>query len=135
VFQDIICLPSSYRTLVKKVLKNLHCRLDKECPKLAHWYCPWRKPEELDLGIRFFITYKVTEAYNTIELNEANWKDLIEMFRRIRPAESVFHVDWWVKNEIPADSVDSCKEESKEFKKEDAVESWEDSVESLGQAW
>jgi hypothetical protein len=125
----------SYRTLVKKVLKNLHYRLDKECPKLPHWYLPWRKPQELDLGIRFFITYRVTEAYNTIELNEANWKDLIEMFRRIRPAESVFHVDWWVINVLPADSVDSCKEESKEFKKEDVVESWEDSVESLGQAW
>jgi hypothetical protein len=140
VFRDIICLPRRHHTLVKKVLKNLHCRLDRECPKRPHWYFPWRKSQDLDFGLRFYITYQMKGfPYNTIELNEANWPDLYQMFHRCMPKEAVFRVNWWVKGERIEYSVDSGKEEAKEdtkeFWKEDDVESWEDSVESPGQAW
>ncbi|KAH0282597.1 hypothetical protein M436DRAFT_60726 [Aureobasidium namibiae CBS 147.97] len=121
VFQDILCLPRTYGTLVKKVLKNLHCRLDRTTPKRPRWSFTWHKREEIDLGARFFITYRLVEksSYNTIELNEANWSDLHEMFWYQRPVEAMFRVDWWMNGvEVVRPS------------KGDDVESWEDSMNS-----
>ncbi|KAI4724562.1 hypothetical protein E4T49_07692 [Aureobasidium sp. EXF-10728] len=75
VFQDVICLSQGYRKLVDKILKNLHCRLIRKCPKRPRWYFPWRKREDLDIGFRLFVTYqlgKSAKIYNTHEVNEAN---------------------------------------------------------------
>lgn len=119
VFQDVLGLPRTYGTLVKKVLKNLACRLDRAAPRRPRWSFPWRKREELNVGARFFITYRlVGSSYNTIELNEANWSDLHEMFWYSKPVEAVFRVDWWLKG---GEVVRSSKE--------DDVESFEDNVE------
>jgi len=118
-FQDIICLPRTYVTLVKKVLKNLHCRLDRTTPRRPRWSFSWRKREELDLGARLFITYRLVGfPYNTIELNEANWSDLHEMFWHSKPVEAVFRVDWWLKGQSVVKSVRPSKG--------DNVESWEE---------
>lgn len=122
VFQDVICLPRTYGTLVKKVLKNLDCRLDRTTPRRPRWSFPWRKRKELDIGTRFFITYRLKGSpYNTIELNEANWSDLHEMFWYSEPLEAVFRVDWWMEGEnvilSKGDDVESC-EDSAEFSKD-----------------
>lgn len=122
VFQDILCLPRTYGTLVKKVLRNLNCRLDRTTPRRPRWSFPWRKREELDIGARFFITYRLTGSpYTTIELNEANWSDLHEMFWYSKPLEAVFRVDWWMDGvnvmlSKEAD-VESC-EDNAEFSKD-----------------
>ena len=122
VFRDVLYLPRPYGTLVKKVLNNLNCRLDRTTPRRPRWGFSWRKRKELDLGARFFITYRLKGSpYNTIELNEANWSDLHEMFWYSKPKEAVFRVDWWMKGESTVESVRSAKE--------DDVVSCEDSVE------
>ncbi|CAD0091003.1 unnamed protein product [Aureobasidium mustum] len=126
VFQDVICLTSNYRVLVDKVLKNLHCRLTRKCPKRPHWYFPWRKRQDLDIGFRLFITYQLGQTtrtfygnestspktYNVNEINEANWPDLITLFNSVQPGEAMFGVDWWIKGERMDDSVDTWKDAS-----------------------
>ncbi|CAD0093564.1 unnamed protein product [Aureobasidium vineae] len=113
VFQDVICLSPNYRILVEKILKNLHCRLTRKYPKRPHWYFPWRKRQDLDIGFRLFVTYQLgssTKTYNTNEVNEANWPDLITLFRRSQPGEAMFRVDWWTKGERMVDSVECWKD-------------------------
>ncbi|KAK5999659.1 hypothetical protein QM012_005316 [Aureobasidium pullulans] len=115
VFQDVICLTSNHRDMVEKVLKNLHCRLTRKCPKRPHWYFPWRKGQDLDIGFRMFITYqlgKSPKTFNTNEINEANWPDLVTLFNRLQPGEAMFGVDWWFKGERMNDSVETWKEAS-----------------------
>jgi hypothetical protein len=122
VFQDILCLPRSYGTLVRKVSKNLNCRLDRTSPRRPRWSFPWRKRQDLDLGFRTFITYKLPgSTYNTIELNEANWSDLRHLFDWYKPSEAVFQVDWWFKGERVEGER---KEDGMEESFEDSAESW-----------
>ncbi|KAG9531806.1 hypothetical protein KCU93_g1350, partial [Aureobasidium melanogenum] len=115
VFQDVICLTSSHGDLVEKILKNLHCRLTRKCPKRPHWYFPWRKRQDLDVDFRLFITYQLglsPKTYNTNEVNEANWSDLVTLFNRLQPGEAVLTVDWWIKGERMHDSVETWKDAS-----------------------
>lgn len=113
VFQDAICLTSNHRKMVEKILKNLHCRLTRKCPKTTRWYFPWRKRQDLDIGFRLFVTYQLgfsPKTFNTNEINEANWPDLVTLFNRLQPGEAMFSVDWWFKGERMEESVEVWKD-------------------------
>ncbi|KAG9688634.1 hypothetical protein KCU95_g10121, partial [Aureobasidium melanogenum] len=116
-FQDILWLPSKYRDLTEKVLKNLYCRLNKKFPGRSHWYMPWRKRHHLNVGLKVLITYQLSSRHiypfsqvdgpggymnKTIEVNEANWPDVISLFRSRKPVQARVHVDWWIENEWKA---------------------------------
>lgn len=114
VFQDVLWLPSKYRDLTEKVLKNLYCRLSKKYPGRPHWYMPWRKRHNFNIGLKVSITYQLSSRHiypfsdvdgprrymnKTIEVNEANWPDVVSLFRSRKPVQAKVHVDWWIEGE------------------------------------
>ncbi|KAI5240320.1 hypothetical protein E4T43_06184 [Aureobasidium subglaciale] len=113
VFQDVIWLPSDHRDLSEKIQSNLHYRLNKKQPKRRHWYCPWRRQQELDIGFRLFITYDAgcEEVINENEVNKANWPDILALLRYQRPHQAVFHADWCFKGERMTREVEYLDDE------------------------
>lgn len=100
VFQDILWLAKSYSKLIDKTRKNLYSRLDKKQPKRPHWYAPWRKQCDSEIGLRLFIAYQLgtCDVFTKMEINEANWPDVLRLFRNRVPTHASFQVDWWFKD-------------------------------------
>ncbi|CAD0112794.1 unnamed protein product [Aureobasidium uvarum] len=121
---DVHWLPSKHSVLIEKALTNLYRRLNRRYPGRPHWYLPWRKRHYLNVGLELFITYRVPfrdlypystingprYIYNTIEVDEASWPNLIPMLRSRESVQAKFSVHWWIEGERMVDDVECWKD-------------------------